>query len=117
MFWTGNKHFIDQAFDLNVIIYFHGEGDGDGQAKLSTVCHEKGETFTGRPVAIFLLAGRHFYVISREPWITQGLMKEDGFGVKGKIVPPAIEFSYFNGKSIMPYLSMCLMCNKLVLSD
>jgi hypothetical protein len=44
-------------------------------------------------------------------------MKEDGFGVEGKIVPPTIKFSYFNGSSIMPYLSMCLMCNKLVLTD
>ena len=114
---TVNNGFIEQAFDIQVIIYNHVKGDGPGQAKLSRFCHKKVETFTGRPVAIFLWIGRHFYVLSREPWITQGLMGEDGFGVEGKIVPPTIKFSHFNGSSIMPYLSMCLMCNKLVLSD
>ena len=111
---TVNNKYIEQAFDIQVIIY---EVTGPGQARLSHACHWGEMSFTGRPVAIFLLTNAHFYVISRGPWIAKGLMKEDGFGAEGEPVPKTIKFSYFNPENILPYLSMCLLCDKLVLSD
>ena len=115
-FKTDNAHYVGDALDIQILIYREDTGK-TGKATLYEDYNTLTTKFTGKPLVCTLLSSGHFYVLSVQPFMQQGFVSEDGRGVEGKDIPKSIDFLYENKEKIMPYLNMCMLCNKWVLSE
>lgn len=113
-FNTDDASPVGDALDVQIVIY---QPNGRNGKASYLKAYNDSATFTGRPVVLVLLTGKHFYVLSRGPFVTKGFMTENGKGVKGMDIPLSIDFDFMKRETILPFLSMCLMCKKLILSE
>jgi hypothetical protein len=113
-FETSFTDHVADVFDIQILIY--ASAGIDGQATYLP-CEKDHKTLNGLPVVLLLLKNAHFYVLSKEPFMAKGLLNENGKGIAGKVIPQSIEFRHFKQENIMPYLNMCFLCKRLMLSD
>ncbi len=117
---TDNTPFVGEAFGVQILIYtlqVENETLTRGTAKLAEY-NNNATHFSGLPVICMLHNGVHFFIMDRQAFVTQGLVTEDGRGVKGKEIPQYVNFFYVKQlEKMMPYLNMCILCRKWILSD
>jgi hypothetical protein len=115
-FKTDNAIAVGDAFDVQVLIY---RQTSNGTASFEWNRNEP-TVFSGKPVMLFLLVPGHFNILSREPFVHKGLVTKAGMGVEGMEIPKTIQFVHLEvlgTRKSLPYLHMCLLCKKWILSE
>jgi hypothetical protein len=111
-FDTSNIEKVAHALNIQITLYVQKDVN-----EMKAYLNARDRLFSGLPVVALLFRINHFLVISIKPFIADGLVGKDGRGLKGKDIPEFIDIVFIAREKSMPYLNMCMLCKKWILSD